>query len=187
MSGTGIVADRLITGEDLARMADVGPCELLDGRVVSMAPTGDAHGGVELRFGKALDAHVAPRKLGKVRVGEVGIYIRFDPDRVRAADVLYISNERHARRSRERAFLDVAPEIVVEVLSPQDRAIDLHQKLADYFSVGVRLVWVADPEARIVHAYRSLTDVSAVGMGDLLTAEDILPGFVVTVASLFEE
>jgi Uma2 family endonuclease len=181
------VAEKKITGEELARMGDIGPCELVDGRIVPMPPTGDAHGGVELRFGQALDAHVTPRRLGKVRVGEVGIYIAFDPDRVRAADALYISADRHARRSRERAFLDVAPEIVVEVLSPEDRAIDLHRKLGDYFSIGVKLVWVADPEVRVVHAYRTLTDVRAFGAGDTLTAEEILPGLAVPVDSLFED
>lgn len=178
--------ERLITGEELARMVGVGLCELIDGRIVPMSPTGDLHGGVEVSFGEVLRTFVRLRKLGKVRGGEVGIYTRRNPDRVRAADVLYISNERYAKR-KSKSYLDVAPELVVEILSPGDSAQELTQKLREYFAIGVRLVWVADPEARIVYAYRSLTDVREFKEGDTLTGDDVLPGFSVPVAQLFED
>jgi Uma2 family endonuclease len=107
---------------------------------------------------------------------------------VRAADVLFISNERDARWSNVRGFLDVAPDLIVEILSPPtDRSLDTMQKLREYFAIGVRLVWVADPEARIVYAYRSLTNVTEFRDTDQLTAEDVLPGFSVPVAELFAE
>jgi Uma2 family endonuclease len=151
-----------------------------------MAPTSDEHGGVELNFGAALKAFVGPRRLGRVRVGEVGIITRRDPDRVRGADVLYISNQRWEARTPGRAYLDVAPELVVEVLSAENRASDMMQKLREYFALGVRLVWVADPATRTVLAYRSLTDVRELGAGDTLAGDDVLPGFAVPVAELFE-
>jgi Uma2 family endonuclease len=106
---------------------------------------------------------------------------------VRAADVLFISNERYARWSNVRGFLDVAPDLIVEILCPTDRSLDTMQKLREYFAIGVRLVWVADPEARIVYAYRSLTNVTEFRNTDQLTAEDVLPGFSVPVAELFAE
>jgi Uma2 family endonuclease len=122
---------------------------------------------------------------GKVRVGEVGIYIRRDPDTVRAADVLYISNERYAGK-RSSSYLDVAPELVVEILSPNDSWSNVAQKLRDYFSIGVKAIWVVDPEVRLIYAYRSMTAVREFTEQDELIEEEVLPGFHVPVAELFE-
>jgi len=177
---------KLLTAEDLAAVPDRPRCELLDGRIVPLGPTSDAHGGIELKVGAALDRFVSPRKLGKVRVGEVGIITRRNPDRVRGADVLFISNERWATRTPGKAFLDVAPELVAEVLSADNTAAGMMQKLREYFALGVRLVWVADPGSRTVLAYRSLTDVRELGERDTLTPEDVLPGFAVAVSELFD-
>jgi Uma2 family endonuclease len=176
----------LITGEELAAMGDIGQCELVEGRIVPMSPTGDVHGNCELRFGIALDSFVRPRKLGKVRVGEVGIYTRRHPDTARGADVLFISNERYAR-VRSSSYLDVAPELVVEILSPDDSWSEVMQELREYFAIGVKLVWVADPRARSVYAYHSLTDVREFTENDDLVGDDVLPGFSARVADLFEE
>ena len=152
-----------------------------------MSPTGYKHGRYEGRFYKYLEAFVKPKQLGEVAVGEVGIYIRRNPDTVRAADVAFISNERYAQQKQEEGFLEVAPELIVEVMSPDDRWSDVKQKWREYFSIGVKLVWVADPMARTVSAHRSLTDVREFTEADSLTGDDVLPGFSVAVASLFEE
>jgi Uma2 family endonuclease len=174
----------LITGEELAAMGDIGRCELIDGRIVRMPPTGDEHGSVEGNFYAALRAFNDDRRTGKVRVGEVGIYTRRSPDRVRGADVLYISNERWSRRDPDRAFLDVAPEIVVEILSPDDRAADVVEKVHEYLAMGVKLVWLGDPRTRVVSVW-SGSSVRELHVGDTLTGEDVLPGFAVPVAELF--
>ena len=178
--------EKLITGEELMAMGDIGPCELIDGRIVMIDATGDEHGGIEVNVTESLSGFVRPRKLGKVRGGEVGIYIKRNPDRVRAADALFISLERWMQRQNKQGYLDVAPELVVEVLSPDDRMIEVNQKLGDYFSIGVKIVWVIDPESKIVYAYRSLIDVHAFTVNDTLTAEEVLSGYAVAVASLFE-
>jgi Uma2 family endonuclease len=60
------------------------------------------------------------------------------------------------------------------------------EKLREYFAIGVRLVWVADPQLRSVFAYRTLTDVSEYGEGEELSGEAVLPGFSVKVRQLFE-
>ena len=178
--------EKLITGEELAQMVGVGLCELIDGRIVPMSPTNAEHGRTEFRVGHNIELAIKPGKRGQVLVGEVGIYTRRNPDRVRAADVLYISNERYAKR-KSKSYLDIAPELVVEILSPADPAQELTQKLREYFEIGVVLVWVVDPEARIVYAYRSLTDVREFKETDALTGDEVLPGFNVPVAQLFED
>jgi Uma2 family endonuclease len=83
--------------------------------------------------------------------------------------------------------LDVAPELIVEILSPDDRWSEVKQKLKEYFAIGVQLVWVADPADKTIYAYRSLTDVREFTEKDTLTGDEVLPGFSVLVADLFEE
>ncbi len=174
-----------ITGEEYARLGLPGWHELVEGRIVKMSPTGTEHGGYEGNFHFALRVYLEVHPIGKALVGEVGIYTHRKPDTVRGADVLYISNERYAAK-KSRSFLDVAPELVVEVLSPDDSWVDVTEKLREYFAIGVKLVWVADPKARVVYAYRSLTHIQEHLEGETLTAEDILPGFAVSVSALFK-
>lgn len=179
--------DTLVTGEELLAMGDIGPSELVAGRIVRMSPTGFDHGTYEGNFYEHLKSFLRGRTLGSVAVGEVGIYTHRNPDTARAADVIFISHDRLAQRKARRGFLDVAPELVVEVLSPDDAWSDVTQKLREYFAIGVQLVWVADPASRTVYAYRSLTDVREFGEADELTGDDVLPGFTVPVARLFEQ
>lgn len=176
--------EALLTGEALAEMGDIGRCELVEGRLVKMGPTGWRHGKFEWRFGDALGDFVEEHNLGEVLVGEVGLYTQRNPDTVRGADVIYISNERLAQ-VKSSSFLDVTPELIVEIMSPDDRWTEVKQKLKEYFSIGVNLVWVADPSDKTVSVYSSLTEVQIFGENDSLTGDDILPGFSVSVASLF--
>ena len=174
-----------ITGEALAEMGDLGRCELVEGKLVQIAPTGNEHGTYEGNFFYHISTFVRQHDLGKVQVGEVGIYTHRDPDTVRGADVLFISHERYAQQ-KSTGFLHVAPDLVVEIISPNDRWSEVIEKLREYFGIGVRLVWVADPRSRSVFAYRTLTDVSEYGEGAELSGEEVLPGFSVKVAQLFE-
>jgi Uma2 family endonuclease len=176
--------DSLMTGEELFRRPDLNPCELINGRVVPTMPTGRGHGSSEAKITTRLATYAEAAGRGEVMTGEVGIYIRREPDTVRAADILFISRERLARCAPS-GYLDVAPELVVEVFSPTDRWSKVMEKLEDYFSAGVDRVWVLIPDLRRVLAYRSLVDVVQFGEGEILTDEELLPGFSVPVAELF--
>ena len=175
----------LITGEDLLAMGDIGPWELIDGRIVAMSPTGDEHGTIEFNLGSELRAFVRQNNLGRVTGGEVGIYIRRRPDTIRAADVVFVSAERLARPVK--GFLDVAPELVVEIMSPSDRWQDIRSKLDDYFSIGVERIWIVEPDRHTVLVYRSSTDLREFGEDDVLKGEGVLEGFELPVADLFAE
>jgi Uma2 family endonuclease len=179
--------ETLITGDELLAMGDIGPNELVEGRVILMSPTGFEYGGYEVNFAEPIKAFVKHHKLGKVVVGEVGIYTHRNPDTVRGVDLAFISNERFAKRKRKSGFLDVAPDLIVEIMSPDDRWSEVMQKLREYFAIGVRLVWVADPHTRAVYAYRSLTDVREFNETDTLPGDDVLPGFSLLVAQVFED
>ena len=177
---------KLITGEELLAMGDIGPCELIDGRIVRMNPTGRSHAFVESNLSSALTLFVRQRKLGQVLVGEVGVFTRFDPDRVRAADIAFVSNERLSRTS-SKGYLKVAPELVVQVMSPTDRWQDVRQKLEEYFAIGVHRVWIVEPDNRDVLVYSASTEMRKFGEGDMLMGEGVLDGFTLPVAELFEE
>ena len=174
----------LLTIDDLANVVGDTPGELIDGRFVPMPPTGWPHARAEVKVSSRLARFAEASGLGTVLGGEAGIVIRRDPDTLRGADVAYISRERLARACSQ-GYLDVAPELIVEIVSPNDRWTDLTAKLEDYFSIGVDLVWVVDPQRRRVSCYRSPTDLALLGPGDTLTAEPILPGFMLPVSELF--
>ena len=177
--------ERLITGEELLRYPDLGPCELVDGRIVPLTPTRPEHGEVELDLGSELRAWARLSGRGRAFSGEVGIYIRRNPDTVRAADLVYISNERFAQRGKS-SYLNVAPELVVEVLSPTDRKGDIVTKIKDYLSVGVDRVWIVDSKRQCIFAYRPDTEVQQFKVGDVLRDEELLPGFRLPVEDLFQ-
>jgi Uma2 family endonuclease len=73
--GTPTKQKKLVTGEELSAMGDIGPCELGDGEIITMSPTGEKDGIIEVNLGGELRTFVRQRKLGRVSGGETGIYI----------------------------------------------------------------------------------------------------------------
>ena len=179
--------DRLISGEELLRMTDVGRCELVKGKIKEMPPaTGQPHGHIELEAGYHLRRFVGKNNVGRVMVGEVGIYTERDPDSVRAADVLFISYER-LEQGQSEGFLDVPPELIVEIMSPTNSWEDMRRKLKEYFDVGVDTVWVIEPSNRAVQVYRGIDDVQTLEEGDTLRGNGPLDGLTIDIAALFDE
>jgi Uma2 family endonuclease len=174
-----------VTGEELLNMGEIGPAELIKGEIIEQMPTGHLHGYLEFLIANLLFNFVRKHNLGRVIGGESGVYTSRNPDTVRGMDVAYISHGRFARASHT-GFLDVAPELIVEIMSPNDRWIDIQEKLAEYFGIGVQIVWLIDPQMEQVHVYRSLDDVRRLTAENELTAPEILPGFSVPIAEIFE-
>ncbi|NEP83785.1 MAG: Uma2 family endonuclease [Okeania sp. SIO3B3] len=164
-----------LTGSEFAALGDIGPAELVRGEIVPMSPTGHSHGYIEFNLARIVGNFVFNKQLGRLMGGEVGIYTQRQPDTVRAADALFISNARMAKVQSE-SYLDVAPELVVEIMSPDDHWSELITKLDEYFVIGVELAWVVEPRHKRVHVYRSLADVETLTKTDTLTGGDILPG-----------
>lgn len=175
----------MITGEALLAMGDIGPVELIDGRIVHMSPTGGVHGRVELRLARRLDEFVEQRRLGFVLVGETGIYTRRNPDRVRGMDIAFVSNTR--AQAMPTGFLSVAPELIVEIVSPSDAWVEIQEKIDEYFSLGVDFVWIVDPKNRQVLVHRGANEVVRLSGSDMLRGEGILDGFALPLPLLFAE
>lgn len=178
--------ERLMTGEELARHPELDPCELVNGRVVPMAPVGPIHGSLEVRLGAKLVVYADETGRGVAMGGEVGLYTSRDPDTVRGADILFISHERYAQRG-PGTFLDIVPELVVEILSPEDRRGEVMTKVQEYLSIGVDSVWLVDRRRRQVRIYRSPEQVETLEIGDILRDDDVLPGFALPLSELFRD
>jgi Uma2 family endonuclease len=83
-------------------------------------------------------------------------------------------------------YSPVVPDLAVEILSPNDRAQEILDKVGEYLDAGVRIVWVIDPQERRANGYRSLTNVRTLSPEDDLDGEDVLPGFRCRLADIFQ-
>jgi len=174
-----------LTIDELADAVGDRPGELVRGRFIDVPPTGEPHAALEATLTYELSRHVKAKGLGKVLCGEIGIITRRNPDTVRGADVAFISKARLARHGTGSGYLDVAPELVIEIISPHDRWTEINDKLDEYFATGVDSVSLVNPKRRRVSVYRSPTDVTLVDASGTLTGGDILPGLALPVGDLF--
>ena len=177
-------ADKILTGEELALIPGLGRSELVAGRIVTRIPATWKHGDLVSELDWHLRSFVKKHGSGKVLTGEVGIYVRRDPDSIRGADVVFISSERIAQITSE-SYLDVAPELVVEVISPGNTWQEMRDKIEEYFAIGVAWVWIVELERRQVLVYRSPTEMTALSEPDTLKGEGVLTGFSLPLAELF--
>jgi Uma2 family endonuclease len=175
--------NRILSGEELLNMGDMGPCELVDGRIIPLSPTGGEHGTIEGNIAYLLNSYIRPRSLGWVLTGEVGIYTRHDPDRVRAADVAFVA--KNQIDTIPSGFLDIPPELVVEVVSPSDRWQDLRDKMDEYFLIGVQTLWIVEPKTRTIMVYSSPTTATKYDKAETVAASETLTGLEVSVSEIF--
>ena len=183
MTEETVVAGRL-TGEDLLAMGHVGPCELIDGKVVRMTPTGAEHGRIEIALGLNIERHVSEQNLGWVVGGEVGLYTARDPDRVRGADLVVLSR-RATPDGPPKGFLEVAPELVVEIMSPSDTWQAVQEKLEEYLAIGVEQVWIVEPDNRSLSVYTATTEIRRYSGEEIFIAEGLLGGLEISLKDLF--
>jgi Uma2 family endonuclease len=179
-----VTTSPITTAQQLLEAAIPQPCELVRGELVTMSPAGFDHGWIAYNVATALGDHVTQRRLGRVVAAETGFWIEEDPDTVLAPDVAFVRAER-IPPGGQRGFFRGPPDLAVEVLSPSDRASEVNEKVQQWLAAGTVVVWVVDPPARSVTVYRSRREAVILGMGDVLTCEDLLPGFQTPVADLF--
>ncbi len=178
-----------LTAQDLWRLGEGDTRrELVNGEIVEMTPVGGVHGLVTLRIGRWLAEHVERHGGGQVVVGDVGFVLALpnDPERVRAPDVAFVSSARLPGGRLPEGFLQGAPELAVEVLSPSDNPVEVQQKVRDYLEAGGRLVWVVAPQAKTVTVYRADGSARLLREPDHLDGEGVLPGLTIPLADVFQ-
>jgi Uma2 family endonuclease len=157
--------------------------ELVHGQLSVREPAGYRHGEIAARLLATLFNFVESHALGRVLTAETGFVLRRNPDTVRAADVAFV---RHARLPvpPPNGFPEMAPDLVIEVLSPDDRPGEVLSKIGDWLDAGVRLVWIIDPRRRDARVYRADGSQDHLGENDWLDGESVVPGFRCAVDSV---
>jgi Uma2 family endonuclease len=176
----------VLTAADLARFPRGDRrYELVRGRAIRMTPVGYLHGRTVVRLASLLDRHVHSRALGAV-LTEVGFTLGTNPDTVRAPDIAFIRQDRIPVPA-PRGFWSGAPDLAVEVLSPEDRTAEVDAKIQEYLDRGTRAVAIVDPERRSATVHRARTPPAAIAAdGGSLDLSDVVPGFTCPLRELFD-
>ena len=177
---------RLVTAEDLERFPDDDyRYELVEGRVLRMSPVGWQHGRIVIHLATLLNRHVEDHNLGVV-VTEVGFKLASNPDTVRAPDLAFVRQERIPAVDL-RGFWHGAPDLVVDVLSPDDRPSEVRGKIDEYLRYGVTVVIVVNPDDETVSVCRRLSPPLVLsGVDAVLEVGDLIPGFRCTLSHIFK-
>jgi len=172
-----------VTVDEFARLPDDDfKYELVAGVVHRMSPAGGLHGVIVARLMMALSIWAEQHHSGAVMT-ETGFVLATGPDTVRAPDVSFVRRERIEASGLPIGFWRGAPDLAVEVLSPDDRPRDVAAKVREYLTHGVALVWVIDPPSQTV-AVHWVGAPMTLTRGELLEGGDLLPGFEVPVSRL---
>jgi Uma2 family endonuclease len=177
------MAPALMTAEELLYTSIPDKqVELVRGLLVVREPPGLRHGRVAVNLARRLADHVEAGALGRIYV-ESGFKLASDPDTVRGPDVAFISRAR-LPDPEPVGYPDLAPDLVVEIISPGDRPGEVLAKVADWLSAGTRLVWVVDPERRLARIYRGDGTEQIVTADQALDGEDVVPGFACPLSAV---
>ena len=130
--------------------------------------------------------HARANRLGEVFAAGTGFILGREPDTVRAPDTSIIARDRLPPGELPAGYLEIMPDLAVEVLSPNDRAGEVLDKVEDWVRSGVKLVWVLGPAARTVGVYRSTAEVQELAEHETLDGADVVPGFTCEIRSLFD-
>ena len=178
---------QVVTAAELFQSPPDGFCyELFQGTLRMMSPAGGRHGRLANHIAWLLNSHVVPEQLGVVFAAETGFRITSDPDTVLAPDVSFVNQKRYAEIVDEMGYLPLAPDLVVEVLSPGDRFSRVEAKALAWLDAGCKLVLIMDPEAETLHSYRSRSQIQIFEKGEFVDCSDAVTGWTLSVADVFQ-
>ena len=174
-----------LTADDLLRMPDSKLYELIRGVLVPRPLSSFESSVVGATIAGELWRFVHDRGLGGVTGADGGYQLEHDPDTVRVMDAAFVRADRLPPAEEWDRFLELAPDLAVEVVSPYDTETYMHGKLCAYFDAGVPLIWIVFPTTRTVTVWRP--DRTGRLLDDTATLDggDVLPGFRLPVVEIF--
>lgn len=180
------VESALVTADEFEQIAAErdGLCELVCGEVLEMTRSGGTHGAVCGKISRFVGNWTDRSQLGIVITNDPGIVTRRNPDSVRGPDFYYAKWTTLPGGVPPKKWLNVPPELCVEVLSPSDRWVEVIEKIAEFLEFGVSEVWIGDPATQQLHVYKPDAPPVVLAGDDQLTS-DILPGFQCRVGDMF--
>lgn len=188
-----VVQERFYTAEEfwelLQEPAYAGRhLELVEGEIREMTPAGGEHGEVTFDFGLRVGNFVKQHQLGRVTAAETGYILWKNPapggkDTVLAPDIGFVSIERAPQPFTEK-FIPIVPDLAIEIVSPNDKAWEIDDKVLIYLRYGVRQVWIVYPSSRTV-VIHTPTHIRRLTADDTLEGGNVLPGFSIKVSDIF--
>ena len=179
--------NKLLTAEDLLRINSQGvKGELIRGVLHETVSVGAEHSFIGIRLGGEFDRHARRHRLGRVGGTDGGVLIERNPDTVREPDIFFVSAERLPLNVRVQGYLEVVPELVVEIVSPSDSAQDVEEKIAMWLDLGVSMALAVRPAERAVAVHRPGAPILTLTGGDVLDCCDVLPGFSLPLSEIFD-
>jgi Uma2 family endonuclease len=173
------------TPEDLLALGNGHRFELIDGRLKERPPMGAKSNRVATIIVRLLDVFTTTHGLGLVFSQECGYQIFPDKKKVRKPDFSFIARGKLADDQPPEGHVRVAPDLIGEVISPNDLAEDVEARVADYLGVGVKQVWLVYPSTRSVYVLRPGGAAARLTAGDERKGDDVLPGFACRVEEFF--
>jgi Uma2 family endonuclease len=174
-----------ITPAELLEMPNAKSYELVDGQLVERHASTLSSLVEGIAFASVF-GYCKANKLGEVWPGTMGYQcFQEHPGKVRRPDVTFIRADRFSQDMLQLGYLHIAPDLAVEVISPGDLAHEVAEKIEEYLAADVQLLWVVEPELRIVDVYRKNGSIARLRESDELQGENVLPGFRCRVADLF--
>ncbi len=178
-----MVTTKLHTAIDLWNLSsESGRYELIEGELSEVSPSRRRHGIIQARISSRLLIFVESRRLGIVTTEEGYLFDR-NPDTVFAPDVAFVSNTNIT--PEPELWSDVAPDLAVEIVSPNDRPGKIDRKVRIYLENGVRAVWVVYPDHKEVVVHELGASPRTITLTQSLDGGDILPGFTLPLADIF--
>ena len=159
--------------------------ELIKGELKEMSPTSSRHGRIANIISFLLTQHVLDHKLGVVYAAKTGFKLRENPDTVRTADVAFIAQSRIPPEGEPEGYWAIAPDLVVEVVSPSDSALAMQAEVTDWLTAGCRLIWAVYPDTQTVTEYHSLAEIRVLTATEILTGGEVLPSFICPISQIF--
>ncbi len=177
---------RRYTIADLEAFPDDGKLrELVDGQIVEWDVTTQRHGFLETALAAELRAFVRQHRLGKISSGEGMVRILGSEHDARGADIAFFRRG-NLPRDLDAAATITVPDLVVEIVSPSDRADRVLDKVEDWLRAGVRLLWYINPATEVTTVYRG-NQISHVTADEPLDGGDVLPGLQLRLRDLLDE
>ena len=178
------VADKLYTAEELLTLTGDRSYELLDGRLVEK-PLGARASRIAARIVGRVGLFAEEQQAGTIFDSQCGYQIFAKPNHVRKPDGSFIRRGRLPNDQPPKGHVRIAPDWTLEVVSPNDTAHEVEEKISDFLEAGVSLLWLVYPLTRRIMVYRANGTVSRLGPQDELSGEDVLPGFSLRVETIF--
>lgn len=182
-----MVATKPVSVEEFEAMPLEGWWELIDGELVEMSPSAEESAAISATVTILIGQHVRAHRLGRVYTAEGGFVLFPDRATVRAPDVAFVRADRVPHGEARKHFARLAPDLVVEVLSPTDRTSEVVAKIEMYREAGVPLIWLVDPAEATVTVIAAGQPTTILKSANTLDGGEILPGFSVPVAEIFAE